>query len=462
MAGFADGLTFNATKLWRQAWGNDGVDYDSGMYTVGGVGSAIVSAPIGGGVAMGGLRLVKAAVNNFDDAGRCATLATKLWQGGCFVAGTQVAVSQLPYSPSRASALWSETDWLDGVSQFAEQPNSSLQATASVKTLDTQQLSIPIEQVPLGARIPTKNPKPWERDDSLPEPDQASWAKLSITMYRTDGGIVDAELIRPRSWIKSVGIEAGKLLPMNIEELQVKGSALVTSIDDCPEIAGSSQPDASARDLGSVVTARFCTREVHTIARVEILGPEDSIETITGTTIHPVWSEDKQDWVPLGELSPGEHLRCLGEGAASDASYGLQSPASGLVLSVTIVNQAVPVYNIEVHGEHVYQVGELGLLVHNAGRCLVRFGQEAETAIQLADDAARAVANGFPHGVSTKLVERITGSDKLHKFAELAEVEAVFFVEQTGKKLIHYTVHLPHPVTDKVAALFNSVFKPKS
>ncbi len=27
------------------------------------------------------------------------------------------------------------------------------------------------------------------------------------------------------------------------------------------------------------------------------------------------------------------------------------------------------VYNIEVHGEHVYQVGELGLVVHNANEC---------------------------------------------------------------------------------------------
>ncbi len=117
-------------------------------------------------------------------------------------------------------------------------------------------------------------------------------------------------------------------------------------------------------------------------------------------------------------------------------------------------------YNIEVHGEHVYEVGKLELLVHNANECLIRFGQAAESAAQLADDAARAVANGFPHGVSTKLVQRVSGSDKLHKVASKADVEAAFFVEQTGSRLTHYTVHLPHPVTDDVAALFNSVFKP--
>ena len=62
---------------------------------------------------------------------------------------------------------------------------------------EASSLLIPIEQVPLGARIPTKNPKPWEFDDSLPDPVQADWAKISITMHRNDGGIVDAELIRP-------------------------------------------------------------------------------------------------------------------------------------------------------------------------------------------------------------------------------------------------------------------------
>jgi len=37
-----------------------------------------------------------------------------------------------------------------------------------------------------------------------------------------------------------------------------------------------------------------------------------------------------------------------------------------VVLSVALARVSQPVYNIEVHGEHVYQVGELGLLVHNA------------------------------------------------------------------------------------------------
>jgi len=37
---------------------------------------------------------------------------------------------------------------------------------------------------------------------------------------------------------------------------------------------------------------------------------------------------------------------------------------------IEVCNQPVPVYNIEVFGEHVYQVTELGILVHNARPCI--------------------------------------------------------------------------------------------
>ena len=65
-----------------------------------------------------------------------------------------------------------------------------------------------------------------------------SKAKLSITVERSDGGIVDAEIIRPRSWILASGLCAALVLPLNLPELEVSGLALVNSIDDCPPIAG--------------------------------------------------------------------------------------------------------------------------------------------------------------------------------------------------------------------------------
>ena len=361
--GFGDGATFGLSKAIRQSTGMDRADYDSNEYFGGQVASVLVPSPTA--IARQGSMAWK-LYNKFDDSGKCASMLTRMVHGGCFVAGTKVLVSELPYAIERHSVLWSDTEWLDIPSYIFSSSSSigekntgyqRLSLSSSSLTTRASSLSIPIEDVPLGARIPTKNPRPWEYDDSLPDPDQATWAKLSITMFRTDGGIVDAELIRPRSWIESVGIEAGKLLPLNIEELQVRGSALVTSIDDCPEIADGQ---------GSVVTARFCTREVHTIARVEILGPDGEMEVLEGTTIHPIWSKDRQDWVPLGELDQGETL--------------LAADGSVVVASLTILNQPVPVYNIEVHGEHVYQVGKLGVLVHNAPLDCVEIGRIGELA----------------------------------------------------------------------------------
>jgi hypothetical protein len=236
--------------------------------------------------------------------------------------------------------------------------------------------------------------------DPQPEPDQATWAKLSITVERSDGGIVDAELIRPRAWIRSVGIEAGKLLPINIGELQVKGSATVTSIDDCPEIADGE---------GSVVTARFITREVHVVASVDIQGPDGSTETITGTPIHPIWSVDRQEWVPLGELAEGETLQ------------GFDGLATVLELRVAAV--AKPVYNIEVHGEHVYEIGDFGLIVHNACEGIYVFttttgktyvGQSVDVARRLAEH----VRDGKLASAASATIMQITGGKTSREIAE--------------------------------------------
>ncbi len=103
-----------------------------------------------------------------------------------------------------------------------------------------------------------------------------------------------------------------------------------------------------------------------------MVGADGTFETITGTTIHPVWSVDRQEWVPLAELAQGEGLCCDTESFGLGFPSSLPPKASGLVLSVTLSRVTQPVYNIEVHGEHVYQVGELGLVVHNAYPSIAR------------------------------------------------------------------------------------------
>ena len=97
---------------------------------------------------------------------------------------------------------------------------------------------------------------------------------------------------------------------------------LVTAIDDCPPIADGD---------GSVVTARFVTREVHVVASVDVLGADGTVETITGTTIHPVWSVDRQEWVPLAELTDGTDQNSAELPDGSGFYSSLSPPASGLL-----------------------------------------------------------------------------------------------------------------------------------
>jgi len=75
------------------------------------------------------------------------------------------------------------------------------------------------------------------------------------------------------------------------------------------------------------------------------------------TANHPFWSEDRQEFVEAGHLQVGERVRTRLDEVAAVVSIKPRPPTAW-------------VYNLEVQGEHVYEVGPNGTLVHNA--CLSR------------------------------------------------------------------------------------------
>ena len=89
---------------------------------------------------------------------------------------------------------------------------------------------------------------------------------------------------------------------------------------------------------------------------------------------HPFWSEDRQDYVSAAHFRPGERVRTLKGGTAP-------------VLAVEMQPGAAAVYNLEVHGEHVYHVSELGLLVHNVCERAINegLGEQLTRNMQLRD-----------------------------------------------------------------------------
>lgn len=114
--------------------------------------------------------------------------------------------------------------------------------------------------------------------------------------------------------------------------------AEVTAIEECPPIAGGS---------GSVVIAAIVTSNARELVRAVFADGEE----LVGTDLHPVWNFTRQDWTPLGKLVPGDYVL-----------------ADGIPLAVRSVTQLTadePVYNLEVHGQHVYEAGASGVLVHN-------------------------------------------------------------------------------------------------
>jgi len=110
----------------------------------------------------------------------------------------------------------------------------------------------------------------------------------------------------------------------------------------CPEIAPN-----SFTGEGQVVVSRFTSFDVELLVRLDF----DGSQSLTGTSIHRIWSLDRQDWVAMGDLEIGERLQ------------GTSGPVT--ITSTHLVAQTQNVYNIEVQGEHVYEVTELGILVHN-------------------------------------------------------------------------------------------------
>ncbi len=184
---------------------------------------------------------------------------------------------------------------------------------------------LPIEQIPVGKRNGTRNPIRADFDFSLPEPNQETWSLIRLEANRSDGGVVDIELLRPNDLIRKMAIVVSGSIPYEVEELEINSWAKVISIEPSPQIADG---------VGSVITARFQTRRVDEVTTVTL---EDGSK-LTGTTVHPIWSVNANAWVGLSELGEGD----------------LVQGRNGNHRVTNIESQAWcrPVYNIEVHGEH--------------------------------------------------------------------------------------------------------------
>ncbi len=199
---------------------------------------------------------------------------------------------------------------------------------------------IAIEDTEIHNRLSGYNPLPFDTDRDVPEPTPATHRKVVLEMVKENGLLLEMELTQSLDWIAAVGAEPGGTVYMDLPEFGAVGEATVTAIGPCPAVPPGP---------GNLVTGIF----EHEADNVIDLYLDGAKEPIGCTDNHRFWSEEREDYVEAGHLNPGEKVWTHR-------------------LGITTVNAAVPrpglhrVWNLEVHGEHVYEVGELGVLVHNS------------------------------------------------------------------------------------------------
>ena len=93
------------------------------------------------------------------------------------------------------------------------------------------------------------------------------------------------------------------------------------------------------------------------------------------TSNHSIYSSDRLDFVPAGELRVGETLRNL------DGDVRIES--------IEQLGSEERVYNLEIHGEHVFRVASSGLLVHNSSGGQAQLSQYHRAILGFIEPSAR-------------------------------------------------------------------------
>jgi hypothetical protein len=186
----------------------------------------------------------------------------------------------------------------------------------------------------------------WQPGDPLPEyfdesgfPIDSSVVAAMLAERSAASDAAEAGVPRAVAGLPTEPLTVGSTIFVDLPEHGISADFTVSAILPCPT------PNPSD---GYLVTTKF----IHENAEILDLRIEGTDEPIGTTASHPFWSEDRQQFVAAGDLRVGENLRL-----ADDTTQKVES--------LTRRETRETVYNIEVDGEHVFYVGEDGVLVHN-------------------------------------------------------------------------------------------------
>lgn len=198
-----------------------------------------------------------------------------------------------------------------------------------------------IEDIQLGQRLVGRNPL--RHETSAPSDiDPAHWRAIRLTMLQS-GAFYELAFLRSLEWLDKSDAKVGQHIELALPEMGLLGPARIESIEPCPTI----EPDDGLDRMIVTGTMKHLATNVLELA---ITGLDEPLGV---TTTHPIWSEDRQSFLPAAQLTEGEHLR--------------QANGQQTQLTRITPKRGPPelVYNLEVDAEHVYHVAATGLLVHN-------------------------------------------------------------------------------------------------
>ncbi len=176
------------------------------------------------------------------------------------------------------------------------------------------------------------------------------------------GSYFEVKLLRPADWLERVE-EDGRVWVQE-EEFRLRTWAELVSVAAAPAVGAGP---------GRVVL----TTVSHVTNDVLELGLKGRSETLLVTEGHTLWSEARDGWVDAGTLVPGEEIRTA-EGALR-------------VTSAASLAGGHRVFNLEIEGEHVYYVTEVGVVGHNCPAKGVAAGGRAKPSLSAHKEALKKV-----------------------------------------------------------------------
>ncbi len=231
-----------------------------------------------------------------------------------------------------------------------------------------------IEDFDVGMRASGRNPLREQVAEGLREPDPETSRKLVMRMTKESGRILRMKLLRSVEWINTIGASEGETIFVDLPEMGAIGDAFIEAILPSPEFEAGP---------GNLVTGVF---EHEADPDTRILRVEFSNgAVIKGVTDnHPFWSVDHNDFVAIGDLKEGDSVKDA-NGVTEITRTESRAPRPGEML-----------YNLETFNEHVYQVTEFAILVHN--NCWNDFQKATRgifTSRRQAADAYRHINSGI-------------------------------------------------------------------